>query len=211
MIPYRFIALEGADGSGKTSVRKHIFSRLHAAGRELLTLPQHSWLVPEAAEVIVAAKYGGRRVLKNELVDSYLQDKLAAVASLIAPNLPFRHVLADRYVVSDAVYNEVLWGIPHAETLGRYVTAKLLLPDLVVYLDTPPQLAFHRATLRRRGGTDTLHIWDTLAHQEQLYDVFQHVLQCWPTPVVRIDNRGSLEDTLRMTDEEVILPWLATP
>lgn len=209
MTPHRFIALEGPDGSGKTSIRKHLFARLRSAGLELLTLPQHCWLVPAAAEVIVAAKYEARPPAKDELVDGYLRDKLATVKHLIQPHLPFRHVLADRYIASDAVYNEVLWGVPHTETLERYMSADVLLPDLVVYLDTPTQVAFDRANLRRRGGTDTLHAWDTLAHQEHLYDVFQQVLRRWPTPVVRIDNRGSLDATLQAVDAEVVAPWLA--
>lgn len=205
---HRFIALEGPDGSGKTSIRKHIFARLQRASVGLLTIPQHGWLVPAASAVIVGAKYEGRQMPSSELLEAYLQDKLATADHLIRPHLPFRHVLADRYVVSDAVYNEVLWGVPHTETLERYMRARVLLPDLVVYLDTPTQIAFDRANLRRRRGTDTIHVWDTLPHQERLYDLFQQILGRWPSPVVRIDNSGSIDATLRSVDSEVIEQWL---
>jgi thymidylate kinase len=60
------------------------------------------------------------------------------------------HVCCDRSFLSDAAYLEVLYDAPGGETLAAYVEAALPVPDLIVFVDTPPDEATRRVIERGR-------------------------------------------------------------
>src|SRR5918995_401954 len=111
----RFVVFEGADGSGKTTLREHGLSRLRARNVDALTVPQVSWLDPCAAAVITASRFrqgaGLYRPTQPAVTDAVVRDKEALTQRLVEPQLSRRHVLGDRHVASDLVYHDVLFGI----------------------------------------------------------------------------------------------------
>jgi dTMP kinase len=202
---HMFVVLEGGDGSGKTSIRKHLFQRLVESGAEALTLIQTSWLVPEHTEVITNARFHQRAYPQHEITAAYVGDKEATTRSFVEPHLPYRHLIGDRYVGSDMVYHRLLWGIPSDTTYEAYAASGVRFPDLTVFVDTDPETAYER--LQTRGG-DRRNRWDTLEAQKTLYTAFNDILFSgrYPRlgPVVRIDNRGRPEDTRAIVDRDVL-------
>jgi len=124
---------------------------------------------------------------------------------LVEPNLPCRDVIGDRFMASDMVYHQLLWGIPPERTYEAYVASSVRFPDLTVFVDTQPDTAYAR--LQRRAG-DRRNRWDTLEAQKTVYELSHTVLFSgrFPklSPVVRVDNNGSLEDTANRVDSEVM-------
>ncbi|GAB2942256.1 MULTISPECIES: dTMP kinase [Streptomyces] len=146
-----FLALEGVDGSGKTTTARLIAEHVRAQGRPLSRIGQHSWLDPQAARVIIDVREDRpHRHSHRRITEAYFRDKQLQ-ARAIGDLLRDRTVLSDRYVFSDAAYLEVLYGIPARETLDRHHAHGTLLPDLIVYLDVPVELAADRVVSRGKS------------------------------------------------------------
>jgi len=146
-----FIALEGCDGAGKTSIRDELCAGLRRAGRPCVAVGQHSWLSPPAARVIIDVRSGRGLHPPEAVADAYFQDKLAHARGTIGPALHRASVIADRYILSDAVYQEVLYGIPADETLARHLAGGSLLPDLVVLVELDASTAYRRILKRNKA------------------------------------------------------------
>ncbi len=198
MSEYPFLALEGTDGAGKTSLRKVAFQALKRQGRELLTTTPFSWRDMEAAETIVMAKAHAVPTPEALITRAYVRDKEVLSDRIIRPQLRFRPVLSDRFLASDLVYHQVLWHIPPAETYRAFCSSRVRMPDVIVFVDTPPEIAFERLEKRGTGGKNR---WDYLDKQKRLYELFCEVLFSGNFPalgkVVRIDNSGEKEETAR--------------
>lgn len=147
-----FIVLEGVDGAGKTTTGRHIATHVRARGRPLNRIGQHSWLDPEAARVIIDVREHERHQRgSREITEAYFHDKQLQ-SKVVTDLLRDRSVLCDRYIFSDAVYLEVLYGIPARETLDRHHTAGTLFPDAILYLDVPVDEAVDRVVTRGKGA-----------------------------------------------------------
>jgi dTMP kinase len=200
-----FVVLEGGDGSGKTSVRKHLFARLREQNVVALSTIPVSWLIPESTEVITKAKYFNYKFPPQTILRAYVRDKEELTRRLLEPHLPWRPVICDRFVLSDIVYNELLYSIPVAETAEAYRASSVIEPDFMIFMDTPPEVAVAR--LDKRFQTQR-HEWETFEKQQRIYAAFSGVLQQNPAglkvKVLRLDNSGGLEETLQQVDSLVV-------
>ena len=198
MPDHKFLALEGTDGSGKTTLRKVLFQALQRQGRQILTTTPLAWRDYEAAETIVAAKAHAMPIPPPLITRAYVRDKEVLSDCILRVNLPHVPILVDRFIVSDMVYHQALWGTPPAQTYRAYCASSVRMPDCHVFVDTPPDLAFERLLARGTGGRNR---WDYLDTQKRLYDTFQEVLFSGRFPALgqirRIDNSGDREATSR--------------
>ncbi|MDO0925040.1 AAA family ATPase [Streptomyces sp. TG1A-8] len=146
-----FLALEGVDGSGKTTTARLIAEYVRSQGHPLSRIGQHSWLDPQAARLIIDVRENRpHRHTRQDITDAYFRDKRLQAES-VGDLLRHRSVLSDRYVFSDAAYLEVLYGIPARETLDRHHAHGTLLPDLIIYLDVPVDTAADRVVARGKS------------------------------------------------------------
>jgi dTMP kinase len=207
---FPFIALEGGDGSGKTSMRQYIFRRLSEAGTVALSTITTSWLLPEATELITKAKYAGMRFAPERIVAAYVADKEEFTRRQLSKQLHWRPCIVDRFILSDIANNEVLFGIPGAAMIEAYRNSEVLEPDVMVWLDTPPEIAMER--LDRRSNRQR-HAWEHLQQQQGLYAAFKRLLNDNPlqlqTRIVRLDNSGPIPATYQQLEQRVIEPLLA--
>jgi dTMP kinase len=208
---FPFIVLEGGDGSGKTSMRQHIFRRLCDAGTLALSTITTSWLLPDATELITKAKYLGMTFATGRIVDAYVKDKEEFTRQQLLVQLPSRPCVVDRFVLSDIANNEVLFNIPRRAMIEGYQRSEVLEPDVIIWLDTPPELAMER--LSKRSGRQR-HPWEHLQQQVGLYSAFKDLLQDNPlrlgSRTVRLDNSGLMARTLQQLEVAVIEPLLET-
>jgi dTMP kinase len=150
-----FITFEGMDGSGKTTQRSRLASRLRAAGR----------IVLETAEP------GGTRIgtqIRRILLDSanqelspsaelllYFASRAQNVEEWIRPALARGEiVLADRFTDSSLVYQGYGrgLGVENVLALDR-IACRGLAPDLTVLLDIDAETSLKRARARNLAET----------------------------------------------------------
>lgn len=134
----RFIAFEGGEAAGKSTQTARLADRLDAlrtrepggttlglAIRERFLDPDTGELDPRTEALLMAA------------------DRAQHVAEVVRPALASgRHVVTDRYLFSSIAYQGHGRGLDPAgvERLNRWATDQLL-PDLVVLLDVPVDVA----------------------------------------------------------------------
>jgi dTMP kinase len=184
----QFVALEGGDGSGKTTCRRLIFDALARKGRPPLALAGVSWAQVDSTELITKAKYFQTQFEASALLDAYVADRRRLSEHFIIPTLRERDVVTDRYLYSDIVYNSLHFGLSADATAAAFTAAELAQPDRLLFLDTPPEVAVERLLARGRP----LHHWETLDQQKRAYEGFQRLLSDnplgWPCAPEIIDN-----------------------
>lgn len=147
----RLIAIEGIDGAGKTTIRYALYEALRAAGEGSFIIGQRGWLDADDTKVIVDFREQRRRHAPQEVCAARFRDKHALAQTSVAPALRTHHVVADRYLVSDGVYEEALLGVPAEAALNRHREAGTPEPDLTVFLDLDPRAAVERIGDRKRN------------------------------------------------------------
>lgn len=157
-----FIALEGGDGSGKTTQARLL----------------HEWLVSRGREVVLTREPGGtslgrtlrREVLHGEDLDPrteallYAADRAHHVHTLVRPALVRGAVVVtDRYIDSSVAYQGAARGLGREEIrdLSSWATDGLL-PTLTVVLDVDAATA----ATRRSGTPDRLEREPDAFHEE---------------------------------------------
>jgi dTMP kinase len=160
----RFIAIEGIDGSGKTTQAELLEARLLDSG-----------LIPEGRKLIVTREPGGTpfgRELRELLLNPpagrkpcptaelllYAADRAQHVETVIRPALSAGHwVLSDRFTGSTVAYQG--FGRGHSfEVIHQLqsITNQGLRPDVVLWLDISIEEASQRRLKRSRGPADRI-------------------------------------------------------
>lgn len=150
-----FITFEGMDGSGKTTQRGRLASRVRASGRSVLE-------TAEPGGTRIGAQI--RRILldahNQELSPSaelllYFASRAQNVDEAIRPALARGEVvLADRFTDSSLVYQGVGRGLGADNVLALdRIACRGLKPDLTLLIDIDPETSLARAHSRNRAGS----------------------------------------------------------
>lgn len=166
----KIIALEGIDGSGKTSLWENLRSEmtvLHPGEFVFTREPSDS---------------GYRDIIKREinLGDEVLCALLFAadhrrhIEQVIKPAIAAgKHVITDRYYHSHIAYQTVMLGeyMKHPYWWLDRVYSKewILPPDYVIYLTVPPRIAEERIRESRGGQIDEYEKEETLTKLADMY------------------------------------------
>jgi dTMP kinase len=149
---YVFVALEGANGAGKSTIRDILETELTArSGRPVFMLGQYGWLDPNATRTILTTREFLTTRSTDELLSAHITDRRLTNREIIVPNLERGYVVGDRSIVSDGPYLEALAGIPAEEVFDLYEEAGLRLPDLVAYVKTDVRIALERISVRKQN------------------------------------------------------------
>ena len=84
----------------------------------------------------------------EQLSSAYVLDKKLHGERNVKGVLKNAVVIADRWFYSDAIYHEVLYGIPAQVTLEKHRVAGTLIPDLIIYVRLDPIKAYERILKR---------------------------------------------------------------
>lgn len=182
----RFIVLEGADATGKSTQALLLARRLRERGREVVTTFEPG--ATRAGERI-------RRLVLGELLDARAEALLVAadraqhVAEVVRPALQRGvDVVSDRFVPSSLAYQGVArrLGVEEIHRLSEWATSALE-PDLVLVLDT------HEEVVRtRRGGPGDRLEREGSAFQERVLGAYRQLAEThgW----VLVDAHGPVEE-----------------
>lgn len=182
-----YVAIEGVDGAGTTTVSKQVSQALDALW---VCEPSRG----ETGQLI-------RRVLSGELdMDEeammllFAADRHQLVNKAVRPALQRGvSVVSDRCFLSTLCYQGV-HGVPHEAVYRTH--SKLLKPDLIILLDVGLEIARDRR--KGRGATE---IYETariqrLVHEQ--YSSWKHspLPLYWPS-IYSVDASGTIEDTVQ--------------
>ena len=160
------IVIEGPDGSGRSSQIDLITSHLEAAGHAVITTGL------KRSELIGAGILEAKHKLplgKKTLALFYAADFADQLEHKIIPALHAGYVvLADRYIYTLMARSSVR-GIPRSWSHDLFGFA--IKPDLVFYLDVPPEELFHRV-FQKYGSLDYYESGADMGLSDDLYQSF---------------------------------------
>lgn len=167
----KFIVFEGTDGSGKSTQMKMLFKYLAGRGvscfctREPTDSPFGALLRScltgrvEADEHTIAAMFAADRL-------DHINNGVNGIKKKLSEG---ETVLCDRYYYSSLAYNGGFVPLDWVAELNR-PAMEALRPDLVIYIDLPPEDGMKRVA--RRGETDR---YETIEKQKKIHDNYMEV------------------------------------
>jgi len=179
--PGKLIVFEGIDGSGKTTLSralKEVFERKGVAC-VLSEEPTNS----KFGQKIRAFLRGELQLSKLEVLNLFLKDRKEHTKSLIIPAIKKGEwVILDRYYLSTAAYQSAQ-GFELKRLLVDSETTSLL-PDLVVFLDVPPEEAIRR--LHTRGLEKS--VFEKKEFLRKVYENYKRILPLFKHVIVPVDS-----------------------
>ncbi len=137
------IAIEGIDGSGKTTIASYISKILKERGYDVIVLKE-----PSDSEYGRKLKELNKRLPPEEECKLFLLDRIEDVKKNILPALKSgKIVIMDRYYLSNVAYQSARGLDP--EKIRRDNEKIAPKPDLTIILDLDPEIALER--IKNRG------------------------------------------------------------
>ncbi len=180
------IAVEGIDGSGKTTQCNLLNEWLEKQGYSVLRLAEPS--KGEYGQEIRRLAHAGRLEPRREY-ELFLLDREDDVATNILPGLKRgKIVLMDRYYLSSMAYQGAL-GIPveEIEEANERIAPR---PDLVLLMKISPEVSLARVQKREEGGAGP-NLFEQIDYQKKVAAEFDKIE--WPE-IQRIDATQSIAD-----------------
>jgi dTMP kinase len=164
-----FIALEGIDGSGKSTQANRLSKRLKTAGQLV-----HTTCEPTNGPIgkLIRGAFKGETSFNDKTIAGlFVADRLEHILNEeygMKKMLATGHtVICDRYYFSSYAYQSVFtsldWVI-QANTLS----ASLLKPDITIFVDVDPAESMHRIKANR----STTELYETLENLERVRNYY---------------------------------------
>lgn len=195
----RLVALEGLDGSGKSTQLPHVVAALAIDGRDVLTTREPT--DGEWGRKIRVMAQTGDLIPPDEELRWFMEDRQQHVQQVIAPALEAgTSVVTDRYFLSTVAYQGAR-GLDWREIL-RESEERFPLPDLVVLFEVTPEQGLAR--VRARAGTPepAFERVDYLARVAEVFSALEREY------LVRVDGSGD-ESAVRRASEACIAELLS--
>lgn len=190
MIRYRFIVIEGPDGSGKTTISKELKKRLREVYSKVYLIKEPSDNITgifsknfmdyidinnffdniSLSLIFAADRYYNQKLIKEKLEDDYI-------------------IISDRYFYSAFIYQSIgnKIDIEWLKNIYRYI----IKPDITFIIDADDDIIIKRLSKRRKLNLyEKDYIKDVINGYKKLKDIFPD------HNIVYIDNNGFLLDTM---------------
>jgi len=196
-----FIALEGPDGSGKSTIIKLIGNYLKDKGIEfVITREPGGTLIGEEIRHIILDKKNINMGAETEAL-LYAASRGQHIHEKILPSLEAgKIVLCDRFVLSSLAYQGVgrNLGIEEVKSINDFAI-KGVYPDLILFFHVDPEITLERKT---QNGGDRLEEEGNDFHRT-VYEGYMELLKRYPKNIKIIDATKSIEEVLRESIKEV--------
>jgi dTMP kinase len=198
----RYVALEGVDGAGKTTVARAVAGQLRRFGHDVLEVREPGGTTSGEAIRRILLERGGAIAPWTEAL-LFAAGRAQLAAEVIGPALATgKAVLSDRRVYSSLAYQG------GARDLGfdlvRSVNAAGLQgvwPGLVIVLRVDPETG-----LRREDEADRISV-EGIALQERVAAAYDHLAASEPERVVTIDAGLPFDEVVSSAVHEVTERW----
>jgi dTMP kinase len=185
-----FIAFEGINGCGKTTLHKLLSAKVEAKGYSVCdTREPGGTLLGIEIRKLLLDWTGEKKSSRAELL-LFAADRAEHVEKVIRPSLARgTWVLTDRYIYSTITFQGHGRGI--ARELIDQANALAInetVPDLVILLDLAPEDAFKRIASRNSSARDSFED-EELAFHTRIRDGFLECAKESPVPFLVLDAR----------------------
>ena len=207
----KFLVLDGADGSGKSTQRQRLAETLQDQGIDLVSCrdPGGTAIGDRIRSVLLDHDLADMDVHCETLL--FMASRAQLVAEVIKPALADgKTVLCDRFVTSTCAYQGAAgFDAKRVIELARFAIGDCW-PDLTIVLDVDAEEGFERigrkahhagknrkksageATLISGATTDAMEARPLDFHR-RVCALFRQVHEYYPAPVVNVDGRGDAE------------------
>jgi dTMP kinase len=197
-----FVAFEGINGCGKTTLMRGLSERLRSGGAQVVDTrePGGTPLGTEIRKLLLAWD-GDKKSDRAELL-LFAADRAEHIDKVIRPSREAGSwVLCDRFIYSTITFQGHGRGIrrdwiDQANTLAM----QGFLPDLVVLLDLDPITARARVEARVGNGRDSFEE-EELSFHTRIRNGFLECADSLPTPFLVLDATQSPEELLRTVEQ----------
>jgi dTMP kinase len=203
-----FIAFEGINGCGKTTLHKLVSEDLRQAGHSVRDTREPGG-TPLGAEIRkLLLEWGGEKKSDRSELLLFAADRAEHVDKVIRPSLSSGSwVLCDRFIYSTISFQGHGRGIDR-RWINQAVDLAIqgTLPDLVILLDLSPEEAARRITARNSTDRDAFEE-ENLAFHGRIREGFLECARETPTPFLVLDATKTPEQLLALTKKTLgLLP-----
>lgn len=170
----KFIAIEGIDGSGKSSQAKALAKRLEADGHKVyLTFEPTDMRIGKMIRSILGGKEkADEKVIAALFVADRLDHILHETHGMLKKLEEGYTVITDRYYFSSYAYHgahmDMDWVIA-----SNAMAAKILQPDITIFVDVSPEVSMKRIQANR----ETVEIYETLENLKQVQSSYEEAFE----------------------------------
>jgi len=193
MIKYRYIAIEGIDGSGKTTIANLLYNELSKRYNKIILMkePYDKDLSKKIKEIIskeheknldygylLALLFTADRSIKNIDLKKYLNDDYI--------------VISDRSIYSTFSYQILYEGmdIEWLKCISKYI----IKPDITFILDVDPKIAVERINSRGKNITS----YENIEFLRKVRENFLKLKEIFPEDnIIYIDGNEKPEEILK--------------
>ena len=190
----RFIAIEGPDGSGKTSVIQALRQKLEQNGLEVVTTrePGGSPIAEQIRQVILDVENHAMDVRTEALL--YAASRRQHLVETILPNVQAgKLVISDRFVMSSLAYQgmargiglDPVWAINQFAIDGQ-------MPDLTLLVDVPAEVGLERIQAAKGQRQYDRLDRESLAFHQRVRQTYLDLAQDWANLEI-LDGQQSIE------------------
>lgn len=172
-----FIALEGADGVGKSTMLDRLgrewLKHVEAPGVVLTREPTIGRFGQAARKLLGTINAESPRRLHNDIDLLFVADRLEHLEQEVYPALDRGlTVITDRYALSQLVYQTSILGLSIDEVRVIDGSVQVLhqacpMPDLTVWMDAPDDVLDER--IKRRGGAEPVEVGEVARRVRRRY------------------------------------------
>lgn len=154
-----FIALEGIDGSGKSTQTELLTEQLSAAGHKVYSTfePTDNFIGTIIRNILKGEKKADDRTIAGLFVADRLHHLLNETNGIVKKLEEGYTVITDRYYFSSYAYHgthmDIDWVIA-----ANAMAASILKPDVNIFIDIQPEAAIQRISKNR----ETVELYETL-------------------------------------------------
>ncbi|MCS6983531.1 MAG: dTMP kinase [Leptospiraceae bacterium] len=186
-----FVVIEGADGSGKTTLAALLKERFFPHNKVVMFAePTNETNESRKIRQILQNHTSLTEDIRLELLQLFYLDRLWDIEGRIRPALQRgQHVLLDRYFLSTAAY-QARDEDEAREILDSYLKdCRMLWPDLVLYLDASLECLIARLTASRRGKD----LFEQESYLKKVLLHYEKLLPTLPFPVRKINAEQNIQ------------------
>lgn len=169
-----FIALEGIDGSGKSTQVKLLKENLEKAGHKVYTTcePTDGPIGAMIRNIFVQKLDTDHRIIAGLFVADRLDHILNKTNGLLKKLEEGYTVITDRYYLSSYAYQGAHMSLDWVIAANAQ-SPELLRPDLNIYIDISPEVSMGRIA----KGREATELFETHENLQLVYDTYTEVIE----------------------------------